>query len=309
MITANGYYMNHYNYDCEFWAQVKLDIFAKKIDLSLVKLSALGARICYASEPPHILWESDPRITNKDDMFNFLNRCYKAKHFSVFAHTPIFGEIGNYNIRVPYKVFTFVNSIYNNLHFCATLRHVLEFASKFINAKDMPLDFYDGGNFLTPKYYSFEDKEWYNEPRQEYRYIMGFYLNKDPWKWYSFVFHGISRACANQIVRHTWLNFSQRSHRYTEVDGFVIPPSIEGKLKRKAFLNYYNEIKDKYNFIIEDLGINKEDARYITPVGSSTTLMASGPYFVWDDFIQKRNTPKAQKEIRILAEAIELFLS
>jgi thymidylate synthase (FAD) len=118
----------------------------------------------------------------------------------------------------------------------------------------------------------------------------------------------------HQLVRHTWLNFSQRSHRYTKVDSVVIPPSVKQKNKGKLniTLMLYEEFVTHflhcYKSLIEVSGVPREDARFISPAGASTTIMASGPLFVWQDFASKRNHPKAQWEIRKCASIVEKII-
>ena len=116
----------------------------------------------------------------------------------------------------------------------------------------------------------------------------------------------MSRLFSHQFVRHTWLNFNQRSHRYTQVDQFVCPPTFS----EEARALYEKEIQQglkAYQELLK-LGLKKEDARFVTPQGSATTLLATGPYFVWEDFIRKRRHLKAQWEIRALARALEIVL-
>jgi thymidylate synthase (FAD) len=51
--------------------------------------------------------------------------------------------------------------------------------------------------------------------------------------------------------------------------------------------------------------MKREWARFIIPQGVVTTVAASGPRFVWEDFIEKRYISKAQGEIRELAEVVK----
>jgi len=124
--------------------------------------------------------------------------------------------------------------------------------------------------------------------------------------WYVVVAHDFSRVFSHQFVRHTWLNFNQRSHRYTKVDAYVVPQGLE-----KERLKLYEELFDSallhYETLIKE-GVKKESARFIVPQGATTTVMASGTKFVWEDFVEKRAIPQAQEEVRSLALLLKRIL-
>ena len=314
MITSASYYLNIYQEGQLFYED--LEVAATELPKSLVMLSALGARICYSPKPPHKILEEDKRLTDDKEMLAFLERCYKAGHFSVFAHTPIFIKSDKYpyDSKLPYKAFSY--SIGEETYICANLRHLMEYKRRL--AHDFELNLREDGGFLLegPYFYNPELGTWSGELTNSKKYIMGFCWPANPWFWFSFVIHGYSRAMTHQLVRHTWLNFSQRSHRYTEVEDVVCPPSIKDKVIKNGiviitaaqlFDDVVKNTKTAYDLLVE-FGIPKEDARYLFPTGATTTIMASGPYFVWDDFVSKRTVKGAQWEIKEIASAIKQFM-
>jgi thymidylate synthase (FAD) len=107
-------------------------------------------------------------------------------------------------------------------------------------------------------------------------------------------------------VRHTWLNFNQRSHRYTKVDRFVIPDGF-GESEVDAYLDLVASDLKVYKKMIEK-GVKKESARFVIPQGCATTVLVSGPEVAWADFASKRAIPQAQGEIRRLAEILKEHL-
>ena len=44
------------------------------------------------------------------------------------------------------------------------------------------------------------------------------------------------------------------------------------------------------------------------PQGTATTLIASAPIFIWKDFVEKRDIPQAQEEIREIAKILKQVL-
>jgi len=116
----------------------------------------------------------------------------------------------------------------------------------------------------------------------------------------SFLISGISRACSHQLVRHRLCSFSQRSQRYvTEDDAdFVIPPSIaQNATARGIFLGFLDRSKQAYKSLRE-LGIPKEDSRFVLPNATVTKLIMSLNFREALHIFRLRISPSAQWEIR-----------
>lgn len=120
---------------------------------------------------------------------------------------------------------------------------------------------------------------------------------------------GISRACANQFVRSKHLDFLQESQRYVnQADAsFVWPPSLVEGIPEEIRQTQERIWKETYSKLIED-GYKKEDARCILPASISTKLLVVGNLQAWKDFLKLRTAPKAQWEIREVANEIESIL-
>ena len=122
---------------------------------------------------------------------------------------------------------------------------------------------------------------------------------------FTFAIEGISRACSHQLVRHRIASYSQQSQRYVDVNkyiSYVIPPEIEkdGNLKT-AYGKYINNAMDMYNALVDN-GVKKEDARYILPNAMATNIVVTMNARELLHFIELRTSPRAQWEIRELAE-------
>ncbi|MEJ5284547.1 MAG: FAD-dependent thymidylate synthase [Brevinematia bacterium] len=118
----------------------------------------------------------------------------------------------------------------------------------------------------------------------------------------SFLIDEISRACSHQLVRQRIASFSQRSQRYVNEKNFtfVIPPEIEeNNTTKEIYLESIKSIQDAYNKLIE-LGIKKEDARFLLPNATHTTITMTANFREWLHIIDLRVSRHAQWEIRDL---------
>lgn len=74
----------------------------------------------------------------------------------------------------------------------------------------------------------------------------------------SFYISGISRACANQLVRHRLCSFCQESQRYTKIDTakddwYIIPERLRSKDHiSRLYLNEVRRAGEVYNELIAD---------------------------------------------------------
>lgn len=130
-----------------------------------------------------------------------------------------------------------------------------------------------------------------------------------------------SRAISAQILRHRSFSFQEFSQRYAEV------LDVEYyKARRQDDKNRQNSIDDMspedlmwfenaqitvadvarrhYEKALE-MGIAKEQARFLMPMSSSTKLYMNGTIRSWIHYIDLRTTPGTQKEHRDIAKDIK----
>ena len=121
----------------------------------------------------------------------------------------------------------------------------------------------------------------------------------------------ISRACADQILRHTHLQETpnllgaiQESQRYVDQrnHGYIIPPSLTEE-QRELYVQAVENALRIYADLV-DSGVPREDARFVLPMGIHTTLVVSGNFQAWWDFLARRLGSEAQWEIRQVAHEI-----
>lgn len=122
----------------------------------------------------------------------------------------------------------------------------------------------------------------------------------------TFYIGDISRVCSHQFVRSKHLDFLQQSQRYVDMYSAqtILPDGLEDDLHVK---NYLLETKNLY-WHLRNKGCKKEDARYILPEGTQTSLYVTGNFQAWTDFINLRKGPEVQTEIRQVAYKINELL-
>lgn len=125
----------------------------------------------------------------------------------------------------------------------------------------------------------------------------------------TFEVSNISRSCSHQIVRHRIGSYSQESMRYVEQD---ILPKIPVSIRNSAeaynrYIKAAMAAMDVYKAML-DLGIPKEDARYILPIGTPTRLVMTYNFRQWRHFIQLRGASSAQWEIKEVSRRVLVIL-
>jgi len=120
---------------------------------------------------------------------------------------------------------------------------------------------------------------------------------------FTFSISGISRACSHQLVRHRIASYSQQSQRYVKPsEGFVVPPRIaENKEANRIFEEALQKCSEAYQRLTE-LGIPKEDARYIMPNATETNIIVTMNARSLINFFSLRLEKDAQWEIRAIAK-------
>ncbi|MGQ9618141.1 MAG: FAD-dependent thymidylate synthase [Candidatus Aminicenantia bacterium] len=119
----------------------------------------------------------------------------------------------------------------------------------------------------------------------------------------TFRVEGGSRSFTHQLVRHRIASFTQQSQRYVEETGFkyVIPPSIEKNQKALDIFEKFIEFAKKTYKELRDMGIQKEDARFVLPNAVCSETIISANLREWRHIIELRGHPSAQWEIRKMA--------
>ena len=119
----------------------------------------------------------------------------------------------------------------------------------------------------------------------------------------TFEISGISRACSHQLVRHRLANYSQESQRYVDLSDpeLVVPPAIAADVEAMAIWNRLTEQMVEAYRGLRELGIHKEDARFLLPNATATRLVVTMNFRELRHFFRVRLQPEAQWEIRQVA--------
>lgn len=121
----------------------------------------------------------------------------------------------------------------------------------------------------------------------------------------TFLVEGCSRIMTHQLVRHRLASFSQESQRYVEgIEDAVMPRTIKEDEKAEALFNAsYIAARHCYE-ALRNLGIPKEDARFVLPNGAETRIAVTANFREWRTIIDLRADPHAQWEIREFANRV-----
>lgn len=130
--------------------------------------------------------------------------------------------------------------------------------------------------------------------------------HESPFEHVSFTFgiEGISRACSHQLVRHRIASYSQKSQRYVDESGFciILPDSVKNNSKAlEVYTDIINRLDYAYERLIQ-LGIPKEDARFVLPNACETKIIVTTNARSLFNFFKHRCCNRAQWEIRAVAE-------
>lgn len=121
----------------------------------------------------------------------------------------------------------------------------------------------------------------------------------------SFAINNISRACSHQLVRHRHMSFSQKSQRYVKEKSqfdYITPPTIEKNDElSKKYGDFMKKISDFY-LELTAAGIPAEDARFILPNATVTSMVTSLNLREMIYLANLRLCTRAQTEIRILVK-------
>ncbi len=121
---------------------------------------------------------------------------------------------------------------------------------------------------------------------------------------FTFAVEGISRACSHQLVRHRLASFSQKSQRYVAIKKLekhvIIPESIK-KGMSQPFNTFIESASEIYSKLI-DSGVPKEDARFILPNATETSILITIDGRALLHFFGLRCCYRAQWEIKAIAD-------
>ena len=126
----------------------------------------------------------------------------------------------------------------------------------------------------------------------------------------TFRIEGISRSCLAQLTRHRMASFSVMSQRYCEVGGddwYAVQPSVVEAGEEVGFCAEMEKAAKAYHRLLAK-GVKKEDARFLLPEATKTSLIMTINARSLMNFLKLRLDKSAQWEIRELAEQIEQTL-
>ncbi|MCX8095549.1 MAG: FAD-dependent thymidylate synthase [Caldisericia bacterium] len=116
----------------------------------------------------------------------------------------------------------------------------------------------------------------------------------------SFRISGVSRSFSHQLVRHRIASYTQKSQRYVDESNFdyIIPETISKKDEALQIYKDFMETCKKVYKSLVNLGIPKEDARFVLPNATKTEIVLTANFRELRHMIRLRGSKDAQWEIR-----------
>jgi len=134
---------------------------------------------------------------------------------------------------------------------------------------------------------------------------------------WTFIITGVSRSLTHELVRHRHLSYSQLSQRYVDHSDVspVMPPALVDTPLGDEWLLLQARTRSLYARIVEETEVTDSTqtlerkakrglARSVLTEATETKIAVTGNARAWREFIQKRNSPHADQEIRALAREI-----
>lgn len=110
-----------------------------------------------------------------------------------------------------------------------------------------------------------------------------------------------------QLTRHRHLSFTCKSARGSKFDTVEIP-HFEFATDASTFERLSRIAIIPYNLALEE-GIAEQDAAYLLPQGARTSIVVTGNFRAWFEYLPKRLCKRAMPEHRELADKIHKELA
>lgn len=117
----------------------------------------------------------------------------------------------------------------------------------------------------------------------------------------------MSRVASHQAVRHRMASYVQESQRAVAQNADVILPDSYADMPLDYLDRVMRFLEDAHGLYhdLQDMGMPREDARYILPQCFASCIRITANFRSWMHFLRLRLHPAAQEEIRTIAESIQ----
>ena len=246
-----------------------LEIFSLEDFKESIPFTAIGARTCYSSGDLDYLL-NDPRVVSTEDRAKFLSKLGNYKHFSVFAHSFAYKDLSKLEESLINKFLS------EELHSLPKKTKAMILAQKIVSTHfkshynpEFPTVIGISLRHYLEKLLEKDEKEYFQafekmaeydvpiEPlgKEENTTLIGLLKEYDGYA--VFYIDNVSRTMTHQLVRHTALNYSQRSQRYVREDEnlLIIPPSVKEascEIDDKNIENSFKNLLEKLSIYIEN---------------------------------------------------------
>lgn len=113
-----------------------------------------------------------------------------------------------------------------------------------------------------------------------------------------------------QLTRHRHLSFTVKSARGSKFDTLLVPAGFYSAIMNKypdatkdSIFDCCRRSMDEYNHALED-DVSEQDAAYLLPQGVETSMVITGNFRAWFEYLPKRLCMRAMPEHRQVAVRI-----
>jgi thymidylate synthase (FAD) len=138
---------------------------------------------------------------------------------------------------------------------------------------------------------------WYAEHQSVFEHVK-----------YTFLIRHVSRSFLGQITRQRTASPTSGSQHYQDYSDYPVCISEELKATELAEVNFWNSFGD-YHHAIGQLGIPKEEARQMLPMGAATNYLWTIDALNLAKFLRQRLCNRNVMEMRIFASKIKAIVT
>lgn len=123
--------------------------------------------------------------------------------------------------------------------------------------------------------------------------------------WIAVKFKNVSRAMIDEFVRHRAMSYAVSSTRYIDNSMFqYVEPSMENLTASNLIKETMETIQKNYKELL-DMGIKKDHARQILPLGIAQEMVVAGTIENWKHIFEVRSRSNVHWEIRELLNKLK----
>ncbi len=149
-------------------------------------------------------------------------------------------------------------------------------------------------------------------PKDKKMAELEYMANTIPSSWefvdYTFMIEGVTRAFTHQLIRTRTASYAQQTMRVLKMQSWehLVGPSVANSSKAsKLYAEAMTHVALAYDRMLNEPGVNIEDARGILPTNILTNIVMKINMRNFVELVRKRSSPRTQGEYREVLEQMK----